>query len=222
MKCVDFLTTLAALFSTGYCQSPVASSKRGLVHVPSQQYPQDDAIWDAPNSDLSWYYNYQSKPSPAFADNSKFEFVPMLWGSSSSFLSDVQSQIKAGANITYVLGFNEPDGDSSTYVFRRDLCIYGHATHRKTCQMMLTLKHLISGGSEIPAETAAQIWMRQMEPLAKQGVKLGAPACTGAETGLQWTQDFFKACINCTIDFIPVHVCKISLKILPAGCPPGK
>ena len=37
----------------------------------------------------------------------------------------------------------------------------------------------ISGGSDIPAETAAQIWMQQIEPLAKQGVKLGAPACTG-------------------------------------------
>ena len=80
------------------------------------------------------------------------------------------------------------------------------------------MKHLISGGNDIPAETAAQIWMRQMEPLAKEGVKLGAPACTGAETGLQWTQDFFKACINCTIDFIPVHVCKSSHMIIPAEC----
>ncbi|CAF9935959.1 MAG: hypothetical protein ALECFALPRED_006645 [Alectoria fallacina] len=161
-----------------YCQSPATSSKRGLVYVPNEKYPLDDANWDSPTSDLTWYYNYASKPSPAFANFPKLQFVPMLWGTgnSSTFLSDVSSQIKAGDNITYVLGFNEPDGDSST------------------------------GGSDIPAETAAQIWMQQIEPLARQGVKLGAPACTGAETGLQWTQDFFTACSNCTIDFIPVHV----------------
>lgn len=157
------------MFSAGYCESPVTSSKRGLVYIPSQQNPPDDAVWDAPSSDLSWYYNYQSKPSPAFADNSKLEFVSMLWGSSSSFLIDVQSQIEAGANIKYVLG--EPDGDSSTYIFRKDLCTYGKATHRKTCQGMLTLEHPIGGASDIPAETAAQIWMRQMQPLAKQGVR---------------------------------------------------
>lgn len=75
----------------------------------------------------------------------------------------------------------------------------------------------VSGGSDIAAETAAQIWMQQIEPLAKQGVKLGAPACTGAETGLRWTQDFFRACPNCTIDFIPVHVFKTS----PSSLPPG-
>ena len=71
---------------------------------------------------------------------------------------------------------------------------------------MLTLKSVISGGSDIPAETAAQIWLQQIEPLAQQGIKLGAPATTGAETGLQWTRDFFRACNNCTIDFIPLHV----------------
>ena len=113
------VTALTVLLSIVYCQSPVTSSKRGLVYVPDEKYPQDDANWDSSTSDLTWYYNYASKPSPAFANFPKLQFVPMLWGTgnSSTFLSDVQSQIKAGANITYVLGFNEPDGDSSTYVF---------------------------------------------------------------------------------------------------------
>lgn len=168
------------LYSVVHCQAPRTSSKRGLVHVPSSEYPQDDAYWDAPTSDLTWYYNYRSTPSPAFDDSPNFQFVPMLWGapslgSQTTFLNDVQSQIKAGVNITYVLGFNEPDGSFST------------------------------GGSNISAQTAAQIWMQSIEPLAKQGVKLGAPACTGADSGRQWTQDFFAACSNCTVDFIPVH-----------------
>lgn len=113
-----FLTALAIIPSIVHCQSPATSSKRGLVYVPSEEYPQDDANWDSPTSDLTWYYNYASKPSPAFANFPKLQFVPMLWGTgnSSTFLGDVQSQIKAGVNITYVLGFNEPDGESSTYV----------------------------------------------------------------------------------------------------------
>ena len=112
MRPAHLLTFLSALI----VQS--TSSKRGLVYVPNGKHPEDDANWRSPTSDLTWYYNYGSKPSPAFAKFSKLEFVPMLWGaaSSSTFLSDVQSQIKAGANITYVVGFNEPDGDSSTYV----------------------------------------------------------------------------------------------------------
>lgn len=119
----QFLTALAVLPSIVFCQSPVTSSKRGLVYVPSEKHPQDDANWDSPTSDLTWYYNYGSKPSPVFANIPKLQFVPMLWGAgnSTTFLSDVQSQIKAGANITYVLGFNEPDGDSSTYVFSERL-----------------------------------------------------------------------------------------------------
>lgn len=119
MRLGHFLTALGFIPSIVYCQSPASSSKRGLVYVPSGKYPQDDTNWDSSTSDLTWYYNYASKPSPAFANFPKLHFVPMLWGTgnSSTFLSDVQSQIKAGANISYVLGFNEPDGDSSTYVF---------------------------------------------------------------------------------------------------------
>ncbi|CAD6593227.1 MAG: hypothetical protein ASARMPRED_007170 [Alectoria sarmentosa] len=173
-----FLTALAVIPSLTYCQSSTTSSKRGLVYVPNEKYPLDDANWDSPTSDLTWYYNYASKPSSSFANFPKLQFVPMLWGTgnSSTFLSDVQNQIKAGDNITYVLGFNEPDGESST------------------------------GGSDIPAETAAQIWMQQIEPLARQGVKLGAPACTGAETGLQWTKDFFTACWYSNFQGLASHI----------------
>lgn len=122
-----FLTVLAVMPSLMYCQSPATSSKRGLVYVPNEKYPLDDANWDSPTSDLTWYYNYASKPSPAFANFPKLQFVPMLWGTgnSSTFLSDVSSQIKAGDNITYVLGFNEPDGDSSTYVFSDNTFLFG-------------------------------------------------------------------------------------------------
>ena len=178
MKFLSHILSASALLrSLAECQGPQASPKRGLLYIPSAKHPEDDAFWDSPNSDLTWYYNYGSKPSPAFENSPKLQFIPMLWGASNdtSFLDDVQSQINGGANISHVLGFNEPDGASAT------------------------------GGSNIPADTAAQIWMQDIQPLAKQGIKLGAPACTGAESGRQWLQDFFSACSNCTVDFIPVH-----------------
>ena len=98
---------------TGQAQ---AFSKRGLVYVPSAKYPQDDQFWDSPSSCLTWYYNYADTPSRSY-HGSKLDFVPQLWGHPSdktgtAFLDSVTAQIKDGANITYVLGFNEPDMSS--------------------------------------------------------------------------------------------------------------
>ncbi|KAL8694282.1 MAG: hypothetical protein Q9218_001050 [Villophora microphyllina] len=170
----SLLLTLPSFLSCVYSQT--SSSKRGLVYVPNEKHPHDDSIWVSATSDLTWYYNYDSKPSPAFDNSTKLQFVPMLWGSSTTFLDDVTSQIKSGANISYVLTFNEPDGGGST------------------------------GGSAIPADTAAETWQREVEPLKKLGVKLGAPAVTGAPSGFTWLQNFFTACNgNCSVDFIPVH-----------------
>lgn len=154
------------------------SPKRGLVYIPSADHPQDDSIWVSSGSCLTWYYNYGDAPSRAYT-GSKLEFVPQLWGRPNSdddtaFLDAVTSQVHSGANISYVLGFNEPD---SAY----------------------------NGGSNIDPTTAAQIWKREIEPLAKLGVKLGSPACTSAPYGISWMQQFLSACDNCTIDFMAVH-----------------
>ncbi|EON65545.1 hypothetical protein W97_04783 [Coniosporium apollinis CBS 100218] len=156
------------------------SSKRGLVYVPSQEHPQDDNIWTQAGSDLTWYYNYGAEPSAPFL-SSNLEFVPMLWGASddrvgTAFYDTVKAQIDAGANINYVLGFNEPDGDPST------------------------------GGSQIPVDLAAATWIREIEPLRELGVKLGAPATTGAPNGFTWLQNFFEECAGrCNPDIMPVH-----------------
>lgn len=160
-----------------------SSSKRGLCFVPSEHHPEDDSIWvKHPGSDLTWYYNYKYEPTSDYKDVSDFEFVPMLWGAPASgdtstpFLDSVRSQISSGANITHVLGFNEPDGT--------------HAT----------------GGSNIAPQVAADEWKRQLEPLRKDGIKLGAPAVTGSPDGMTWLDDFFTHCDGgCNPDFMPVH-----------------
>ncbi|KAI1759813.1 glycoside hydrolase family 128 protein [Hypoxylon sp. FL1150] len=177
---------LVATSSAAFAQT--RSSKRGLVYVPNTDDPQDDKIWVQPDSDLTWYYNYGYTPSLAFSSvpQDQYEFVPMLWGAidDTAFLDSVQGQIDGGANITHVLGFNEPD---SQY----------------------------NGGSNINPSVAANVWVKNIAPLADKGVKLGLPACTGGYDGLPWLRQFLANCSqlistddeqkNCTYDFVTLH-----------------
>lgn len=142
----------------------------------------------------TWYYNYGAVPTPDYQN--KLNFVPMLWGppedpaTDMTFYNTVSNLIKEGQNITYVLGFNEPDN-----------CYGG------------------TGGSCTSAATAAQIWKKQMEPLKNEfGVKLGAPAVRGSPDGFNWLANWFSECAalvassggssnttSCEVDFIPAH-----------------
>lgn len=170
-----------------------ASDKRGLVFVPDEDFPDDNKIWVRDGSAISWYYNYESLPSPAFSDLSQdeFEFVPMMWGANSDnpeediWLNQVTDLMDSGTNITHVLGFNEPDAPFSW------------------------------GGSDLTPEVAARAWVANFEPLAERGVKLGLPGCTGGWDSLPWLRQFLGNCSdiistddekkNCTWDFVPVH-----------------
>jgi hypothetical protein len=156
------------------------SSKRGLIYIANSKHQSDDQIWTQTTSDLTWYYNYGLQPSSAFS-SSKLQFVPMLWGAPASekdttFIDGIKSQLSSGNKIPYVLSFNEPDGTTKT------------------------------GGSNIAPSLAASTWIREIEPLKKLGVKVGAPAVTGSPQGSTWLQNFFTSCKGgCTPDFIPVH-----------------
>ncbi|KAF4119263.1 Glycosyl hydrolase catalytic core [Geosmithia morbida] len=157
------------------------SSKRGLIYIPNSDFPADDEVWIQKGSDLSWYYNYKMYPNADYVDGTGLNFVPMLWGAPSSFsdttfLENVTSQLVEGRNITHAMGFNEPDNTGET------------------------------GGSDIEPSDAARYWKKQMEPLRKLGVSLGAPAVTGGSAGFHWLSNFTKACDGgCTFDFIPIH-----------------
>jgi hypothetical protein len=179
----------ALVWVLGAVVSATSSTKRGLVFVPNSNYPQDNKVWTKTGSDLTWYYNYGSSPSPAYAAYSQdeFEFVPMIWGNvaGTEWLDEVNVVIRSGRKISHVLGFNEPDGDMST------------------------------GGSALDPSVAAQVWVKNVEPLAAQGIKLGMPACTGGWGGLPWLTQFVGNCSNlvststvtknCTFDFLPMH-----------------
>lgn len=185
------LLSLLSLASVATAAS--SSDKRGLVFVPNEDYPDDNSIWVQDDSDITWYYNYGSFPSPAFSDLSQdaFEFVPMMWGvnvdnpDEDTFFNEVKGLVDSGRNITHVLGFNEPDGPFAY------------------------------GGSDIQPAVAARAWVANFEPLGDMGIKLGLPACTGGWDGMPWLRQFLGNCSelvstgddkkNCTWDFIPVH-----------------
>jgi hypothetical protein len=155
-----------------------ASTKRGLIYIADPKTPQDDSIWIQTGPGLKWYYNYGSSPSSSYTSK-PIEFIPMLWGPpivTGAIYNAVKSLQNSGVNVTYVLGFNEPDEPPKT------------------------------GGSSMTADYAAQVWIAEMEPLKKLGVLLGAPAVTGSPRGVAWYADFLKSCNGkCTIDFLPVH-----------------
>lgn len=184
-----YLTTSLLFAAAGLIPSTLAqnaSTKRGLVFVPNPKFPTDNQIWvennnDGQPSDLTWYYNYGTSPSSAYSNRSQseFEFVPMLYSPTTTFLSSIQSLVSGGTNISHVLTYNEPDGTTST------------------------------GGTAVDPSVAATNWISQVEPLRKMGIKTGAPAVTGGPGGFTWLASFFSACAsqgtNCTADFIPIH-----------------
>lgn len=59
--------------------------------------------------------------------------------------------------------------------------------------------------SNIPVGTAVQMWKADINPLASSGIRLGSPAVTSADSGLQWLSDFLAQCSGCTVDFLAVH-----------------
>ncbi|KAF2096328.1 hypothetical protein NA57DRAFT_7446, partial [Rhizodiscina lignyota] len=129
------------------------NTKRGLVAFDAMMG--DYATWLQPGSPLSWYYNYASTPFAQFS-NSQLQYVPMLWGNDQvNFTAAVLSLIEQGYNITYVLGFNEPDQTFNV------------------------------GGSQLDPTTAASRWQSDIQPLKQYGLKLGAPAISFNVTWLQ-------------------------------------
>ncbi|KAF4125449.1 Glycosyl hydrolase catalytic core [Geosmithia morbida] len=192
---ISIASVAAVLIGVASAADSPSPSKRGLCFVPDEKHPDDNSIWTEPGSDLSWYYNYGELPSPVYSGKDSFEFVPMMWGANSSnpedttWLDSVTSLMDdQGVNVSHVLAFNEPDAPSSW------------------------------GGSDLDPKIAARAWVANFEPLARRGVKLGLPGCTGGTGSLPWLRQFLSNCSdilaersessskrNCTWDFLPVH-----------------
>ncbi len=102
----------------------------------------------------------------------------MMWGAPANgsdyiFLNTVQGLIAHGTTVQHVFSFNKPNGPFS------------------------------QGGSQIDASPAAAAWQKEILPLQKLGIKVGAPAVT--QRGQPWLSQFFGNCTGCKPDFIPLH-----------------
>lgn len=160
-------TSSAPKASSSSATASSSGSKRGL--------PYNLASFTDPFADskVSWAYNWGSSSSGL--DESKFEFVPQLWGTSSLFTADwkdnAESAISKGAK--NLLGFNEPD--------------------------------IAKQANLSPADAASgwTTYMEQFAGKARLGSP--AVSNGGAPLGLAWLTDFLDACKDCTIDFAVVH-----------------
>ncbi|KAI2774481.1 glycoside hydrolase family 128 protein [Daldinia loculata] len=173
---------------TSFAIAQTRSSKRGLVFIPKPANPADDKVWVRSGSDLTWYYNYESEPSSAFDDipQDQFEFVPILWGA----IDDTSFLDSVQSQID--------SGRRITHVL---------SFNEPDSQY--------DGGSNVEPSKAADVWIKNIEPLADKGVKLGLPACTGGWGGIPWLEQFLGNCSelistksdkkNCTYDFVTIH-----------------
>ncbi|CCF53816.1 uncharacterized protein UHO2_00906 [Ustilago hordei] len=62
----------------------------------------------------------------------------------------------------------------------------------------------ISGQSSLDPTTAANLWMQEIQPWKKRGVRLGSPQIVWNQ---DWLQSFMNICKSkgCTVDFIAIH-----------------
>lgn len=172
------------------------SPKRGLAYIGTAN-PQDDSLLlteSGPGShagmSLTWYYDYSASPISNLPTSNKLNslsFVPMQASTDgiSSFPSAVTSQLAAGARLTHILTFNEPDGAVNT------------------------------GGSGIPPSQAVKLWLEYLVPLRQppHSLQIGLPSVTGSPRGLAWLSSFNTTCVHlskqpkrdCNPDFVPAH-----------------
>lgn len=59
--------------------------------------------------------------------------------------------------------------------------------------------------SNMDPGSAAQLWRQYLEPLVNEGYTLISPACTNDQAGLDWYQQFFQTCPDCTVHAIAFH-----------------
>jgi hypothetical protein len=173
-------TAFTALLAITAAVSPLAeaqivSSKRGLCFVAPNNVASDNGFWSS--GDLTWYYNYLSTPTAAMS-GTNLQFVPMLWGAT---IGNTDMSFYNSVKQQIQSGAKIP------YVLgfnEPDGCV--------------------NGGSCVDAQTAAETWIRQMEPLKKEfNISLGAPAVTSAPTGFNWLRNFFTQCAGrCNPDFV--------------------
>lgn len=175
---------LFALFWIFYhsllCQGIDLQFKRGLA-FHGDNHKGDNQLLTSNNSEISWYYTWSLWPSEHI--DSDIPFIPLLHGLDDSSDSELASRLgRLPESSTYLLTFNEPDGETDT------------------------------GGSNISPKDAAKSYVRDVVPLRNSSREwsISHPSVTGSGRGLDWLRDFNESCYDiddngCPTDFVAVH-----------------
>lgn len=167
-------TSLVAYTSSSASATPSATSsavsstgKRGCAY-------NDATLCELfAGGEVSWGYNWAASSSGL---SSSFDYVPLLWGSSSDFTDswseNAKSAIAAGS--THLMSFNEPDDSSQS-----DMTPEAAAAAYQTYMMPF-------------AGTSVKLG----SPAVTNG---------GGSMGLDWLSAFMDCCTDCQIDFVPIH-----------------
>ena len=122
---------------------------------------------------ISWAYNWGSSTASI---PSAFEYVPLLWGTASSFTNNwISAATKAIASgSTHLMSFNEPDLNTQANL-SPDAAAAAYKTYLST-----------------PFAGKAQLG----SPAVTNG---------GGAMGLTWLKNFLASCTDCQIDFVCIH-----------------
>ncbi|KAI5476838.1 Glycoside hydrolase [Pseudohyphozyma bogoriensis] len=130
------------------------------------------------NLKICWAYNWASaQGTPALADG--VEYIPMLWGSSSTYTGSWSDNAKSGiaAGAGYLLAFNEPDLSSQSNMAVADAVTAWN-----------TYMEPFKGDAKL------------VSPAVTNGV-----GTTDAPQGVPWLQQFIAQCSGCQIDAVALH-----------------
>lgn len=148
--------------------SSSSSGKRGVAYNTADYVEQFTG-----STKVSWAYNWGSSSSGLSA--SGIEYVPLLWGMSSTFTgawsAAASTAISAGS--THLMSFNEPDLSTQANL--------GYAA----------------------AAAGYKTYMEPFAGKAKLGAP--AVTNGASPMGLTWLESFLSSCTDCTIDFICIH-----------------
>lgn len=157
-------------------------SKRGLAWPNANWVPMGG--FTSPKSRISSYYNWSPTPlppasSPASQWLNPFPFIPMLWGCTPAHEADFLSSLRRnwdGRNLT------------------ADKAILGFNEPDLSAQANCT------------PQQGADVWRRVLQPLKKQGYRVGSPAVTNGPDGQRWLAEWWAACQGgCDPDFMTIH-----------------
>lgn len=126
------------------------------------------------SSGISWAYNWGSSSGGDLP--SGVEYVPMLWGTSSTFVdgwtTNVEAALSAGSS--YIMGFNEPDLPSQANLAAADAATY----YKQYITPYSGKAKLVS-----PAVTSS----------------------SSTTEGLAWFESFISECSDCGVSVLAVH-----------------